>query len=93
VLSGETLPKGLPAQIRRVIATKPTEAWFVDFIANERLHDRMVQNFMEMSVETRVHERELGISGPAKCWDIWWATTASGLLDSVSSSGCAATPS
>jgi hypothetical protein len=65
VLSGEALPPGLPAQIRRVIATKPTQAWFVDFIANERLHDRMVQNFMEMSVETRMHERELGIAGPA----------------------------
>jgi hypothetical protein len=36
VLSGEALPKGLPTQIRRVIVTKPTDAWFVDFIANER---------------------------------------------------------
>jgi hypothetical protein len=45
--------------------TQPTEACRVDFIANERLHDRMLQNFMEMSVETRMREHELGIAGPA----------------------------
>src|SRR5680860_532978 len=65
VLSGEALPKGLPAQTRRLIATKPTEAWFFDFIANARLHDRMMQSFIEMSEETRMHERELGIAGSA----------------------------
>jgi hypothetical protein len=65
VLTGEALPKGLPAQICRVIVTQPTESWLADFIANERLHDRMMQNFMEMSQETRMHESELGIAGPA----------------------------
>lgn len=64
-LSGAALPPGLPAQISQVIVTEPTEACFVDFVANERLDDRMMQNFMEMSVETRMLERQLGISEPA----------------------------
>lgn len=64
-LTGEARPKGLPDNIQRVIDTGPTETWLWDFIANERLQDRLVQTFLEMSFETRMRQGLRGIAGPA----------------------------
>jgi hypothetical protein len=37
-----------------------------DYLANERLRDRLTQTFLEMNVELRVLERGVGIDGEAK---------------------------
>lgn len=40
------------------------EAEFYDFLANERLADRLLQTYQEMSVRTSIHETASGIAGP-----------------------------
>lgn len=40
------------------------EAEFYDYLANERLGDRLVQSYQEMSVRTSMHESASGIAGP-----------------------------
>jgi hypothetical protein len=37
---------------------------FFDYIANERLNDRLIQTFQEMALETNIEARGLGIAAP-----------------------------
>jgi hypothetical protein len=67
---GGQRPPGTPAAIEAVIQYVPekgglSEREVYDYLANERLKDRLIQTFMEMNVETRISDRSLGIDMPA----------------------------
>jgi hypothetical protein len=64
-------PAGTHPQIEAVIQYLPpedgmSEAEVYDYIANERVKDRLTQTFMEMSVECRLLEQGIGIDGAVK---------------------------
>ncbi|UGX97961.1 hypothetical protein G6321_00023640 [Bradyrhizobium barranii subsp. barranii] len=58
-------PDNLPETYRRVILSDPTSVQRFDYIANERLHDRLLQTFNELSIETNMEARAVGIDKPA----------------------------
>lgn len=53
-LTPPNLPQGAPDNAECVIVFRPTEDEFYDYIANERLCDRLTQNFMEMHTELNI---------------------------------------
>ncbi|MBR1169698.1 NERD domain-containing protein [Bradyrhizobium liaoningense] len=70
-LKGARKPAGTHPQIEAVIQYLPpeegmSEAEVYDYLANERVRDRLTQTFMEMSVEHRLLERGVGIDGVVK---------------------------
>jgi hypothetical protein len=54
----------LPDNIRRILVSEPTEIQFQDLVANERLHDKLVQTFIQLSVETGMDMKAAGIAHP-----------------------------
>jgi len=67
---GDQLPPGLPEQITTLIAYRPddeglSEREVYDYLANSRLHDRLIQTFMEMEIESGFSGQGAGITGGA----------------------------
>jgi hypothetical protein len=68
--SGDQLPPGLPDQIDTLITYRPedegqSEREVYDYLANVRLHDRLIQTFMEMEIEDGLSGQGVGIAGGA----------------------------
>jgi hypothetical protein len=66
----DQLPSGLPSQITTLIAYRPedeglTEREVYDYLANTRLHDRLIQTFMEMEMEGGLSGQGVGIADGA----------------------------
>ena len=55
------LPEGMPEIVERLTLYKPSEIEFFDFIANERLNDRLGQTYVNMLVETNIEAKVTGI--------------------------------
>jgi hypothetical protein len=69
--AGDKRPAGLPDPITALIAYHPaqkglSEREVYDYLANTRLHDRLIQTFMEMDIETGVSWQGAGITGGAQ---------------------------
>ena len=67
---GDQLPPGLPNQITTLIAYSPevkglSEREVYDYLANRRLHDRLIQTFMEMQIESALSGQGVGIAAGA----------------------------
>ena len=70
VLSGSELPPGAPKETSTVFNYIPdqnerVDREFYDFIANVRLKDRLIQNYLEMEFETNITEKATGIKDGA----------------------------
>jgi hypothetical protein len=70
-LRGDQMPSGTPPTIEAVIQYVPeknglSEREVYDYLANERLKDRLIQTFLEMNVETRIGDQSVGIDAPAR---------------------------
>jgi hypothetical protein len=68
--NGQSVPLGLPDQIATLIAYRPedeglSEREVYDYLANTRLHDRLIQTFMEMEIESGLSGQGVGIAGGA----------------------------
>jgi hypothetical protein len=66
----DQLPPGLPDQITTLIAYRPedeglSEREIYDYLANIRLHDRLIQTFMEMEIKGGFSGQGVGIAGGA----------------------------
>ncbi len=61
--SAPDLPSWVPEGIRHVYIYHPTKMEFFDFAANERLNERLILTYMEMSVETGMEAQAAGIGG------------------------------
>jgi len=59
---GGDLPEGVPDGIKLVTVYSPAIEEIFDYVANERLNDRLIQIFMEMIVETNLEANAAGIS-------------------------------
>ncbi|MEP9400131.1 nuclease-related domain-containing protein [Mesorhizobium sp. KR2-14] len=63
--TGEDLPDWAPAGVTRVIRQSGmSETETADFLANERLNARLVQTYMEMTLQTNMQDKASGIAGP-----------------------------
>ncbi len=67
---GDQLPPGLPDQITTLITYRPEDEGLsqrdvYDYLANTRLHDRLIQTFMEMEIESGLSGQGVGITGGA----------------------------
>jgi hypothetical protein len=65
-LTAAETPKELPPGITRVFRSKPGAFQVPDFVANERLQDLFVQNFVTLTTQTRIDEQVVGIDKPAR---------------------------
>jgi hypothetical protein len=62
-LSGPNRPPWSPSHANVVTEYTPDESEFFDYAANERLMDRLGQQFMELAVETNLKAKVAGIAG------------------------------
>jgi len=60
-MSRPDLPNGIPSSVEQLIVYDPPKAEIFDYVANERLNDRLGQTLMEMLVETDLREKASGI--------------------------------
>jgi len=60
-MSRPDLPDGIPSTIEHLIIYDPPKTEIFDYVANERLNDRLGQTLMEMLVETNLREKASGI--------------------------------
>jgi Nuclease-related domain len=70
-LKGAQRPQGTDPRIEAILHYLPVEDGLserevYDFLANERLKDRLLQTFMEMNVEHRISDRGVGIDAGAR---------------------------
>ncbi len=70
IYSGDQLPPDLPDQITTLITYHPedeglSEGEIYDYLGNMRLHDRLIQTFMEMEIESGLLGKGVGIAGGA----------------------------
>lgn len=68
---GDQLPPGLPNSITTLIAYSPEENGLsqreiYDYLANRRLHDRLIQTVMEMQIENALSRQVVGIAAGAE---------------------------
>ena len=59
------LPHGIPEAVKHLTIYNPPEEEVFDYIANERLQERLGQTFMDMLVETDVENKATGIRNGA----------------------------
>ncbi len=63
--TGSNLPTSVPQGTEIAIEyDHVSSAEFFDYLANERLNDRLIQTYQEMALETNMQAKELGIAGP-----------------------------
>lgn len=54
-------PGWIPKEVHRLTEYNPAKKEILDYVANERLNDRLEQTFLEMSFETKIHTYARGI--------------------------------
>lgn len=65
VLTGSNLPSWAPEGAETAVEYDHIcQDEFFDYLANERLNDRLIQTFQEMALETNMQAKESGIGGP-----------------------------
>jgi hypothetical protein len=58
-------PEQVPPNITRLLSSRPDKLELLDFIANERLEERFVQDFMHLTTHTQIHDRVVGLGAAA----------------------------
>ncbi|TFW55939.1 hypothetical protein CT676_38055 [Bradyrhizobium sp. MOS001] len=58
-------PEGVPANIKRLLISRPGTLDLLDFVANERLGQQSEQDLMHLVTRTRIREQIVGIEGSA----------------------------
>src|SRR5262249_45503975 len=64
-VAAPNLPPGVPERLLRVTVYRPDEREVVDYVANERLNDRLGQTLLEMLTETSLAAQDVGIQNGA----------------------------
>ena len=65
VVTGSNLPGWAPEGAETAIEYEHvSEGEFFDYLANDRLNDRLIQTFQEMALQTNMHAKESGIGAP-----------------------------
>lgn len=65
VFAGTDLPSWAPKGAETAVEYDHiTQGEFFDYLANERLNDRLIQTYQEMSLQTNMQDKASGIAGP-----------------------------